>query len=162
MKRLIISLALVLSWQLHADQVGANSKAQLEECNVRAATDICNAIDTFFALIAGSENDSNFGAVNQFLIPYKKNRCGMLQLLRSVRTFAGVQNTTPLHVAARGDNIAIAAIFFQKLSAVTTSDAEYDDISHSLANARDGNNQKPIDYTDDPTFINLLENFTDP
>ncbi len=120
---------------------------------------LCPDIDTLFAMIGGSFQDSQFGPVNDLLIPYKKNLCDLRLLISSRRTINGVANTTPLHLAVQGDNLGISAIIFQKISVLGP---DFQDFSRSLANAYDGNGLRPIDYTTDPDFISFLDTFTAP
>lgn len=168
MKHIFTSLLLLLSWQIEARSIEETSQFDApntkddgcDEITIKA--DLCTVINTLFNLVDASQDDSNFGAVNDLLIPYKRDRCAMRLLLNARKTINNVQNTTPMHVAVQGNNIGITAIFFQKISAVSTSNSDYTDLSRSMANARDGDNMKPIDYTNDPTFINFLNAFTDP
>lgn len=125
--------------------------------NVQASTD--DDIDTLFTLVKNSTNDSGFVAVNRFLIPFKKYPCQMRVLLSAVRTIDGVANTTPLHVAVQGNNLAIAAIFYQKASVLGP---DYDAFSHQMADAIDQDDKKPIDYTTNPAIIDFLDDFTSP
>lgn len=122
--------------------------------------DLNSDINDLFAQIQSSFQDSNYAAVNAILIPYKKSPDQMKLILSATKTINSITNTTPLHVAVQGDNLGITALIFQKASYVGKD--QYPVFSRQLANALDGNNKKPINYTNDPDIISFLSNFTDP
>ncbi|GEM_PF-4198673 len=103
------------------------------------------SVDNFFTLLQASTDDSGYANVNSFLIPYKVKPAGMAILLSARRTIGGVANTTPAHIAVQGNNLAITAALFSKASYVGTEFNQY--FYTLMANAVDGNNKKPIDYT---------------
>ncbi len=125
-----------------------------------SAAALCPDVDTLFEVIKNSVDDSLYSSANQIMIPYKTKPCEMGLLLSARKIIGGVANTTPLHLAVKGNNYGITAIIFGKASFVG-NDA-YLPFARALANALDGNGKKAIQYTNNPEIINLLNYFTDP
>lgn len=126
--------------------------------SIKLQASLASDIAALFAVLEANTDDS-YAQANAIMIPYKKNPQQMKLLLSAVQTVNGVANTTPLHVTAQKDNLAVAALIYQKASVLG---AEYQTFSRAMANAKDANGFKPIDYTNDPSFISFLSYFTDP
>ena len=130
-----------------------------DECSDPIITmDFCSDVENFFTLLNTSVNDSKQNAINSIMIPYKKTPCLMRLLLSARQTVNGRAYTTPLHLAAKGNNYGTAALIFQKASVLP----DYDLFAREMANAIDADGNKPIDYATNPQLISLLSYFTDP
>lgn len=132
-----------------------------ESFQLRTPTTIQNDITNLFNILQTSTDDSGYAAANSLLIAYKTIPVGMTLVLSARRTFNGVINSTPLHAAVRGSNAGITALLFQKASFVGSA---YSPTLYSeMANAVDGMNKKPIDWTTPGSDIyNFLLSYTTP
>ncbi len=115
--------------------------------------DLQSDITSFFTMLSASKDDSGYGEINQLMIPYKRNKSDLKQLLGAKKTINGIANTTPLHLAVQGNNYGISGVMFQKASSL---EADYSAFALGMINAVDAKGKRPVDYSKNTKITDML------